>query len=158
MIWSTSACYFCPRTDVRTCQLKTNLISKIETALEVDASDLLKAQSICTCCFADIDMIIRAVSIRGAMKQYFLDYISAGSPECKPSNNETQDVSSYLQLVSNRPKTPLQSCNLNDAIPDDHEQKESVSSPQPSPPALTAMPSLHASNNNSKKKRYGFFR
>ena len=76
LIWSVSACNFCPRTGVRTCQIKPGkLLSKLSMALEMDVSALDDSEGICTCCLADIDMIIRAVAIRGAMKDYYMDFI-----------------------------------------------------------------------------------
>lgn len=78
LIWSISACNFCPRTGVRTCQIKPGkLLSKLALALEVDISTLDESEGICTCCLADVDMIIRAVAIRGAMKDYYLDFIQS---------------------------------------------------------------------------------
>lgn len=74
LIWSIAACNFCPRSDVRTCQIKPGkLLSKLSSALELDESLLDHSEGICTCCLADIDMIIRAVAIRSAMKDYFMD-------------------------------------------------------------------------------------
>ena len=76
LIWSMAACNFCPRSDVRTCQIKPGkLLSKLSSALELDESLLDHSEGICTCCLADIDMIIRSVAIRGAMKDYFMDML-----------------------------------------------------------------------------------
>ena len=76
LIWSVAACNFCPRSDVRTCQIKPGkLLSKLSSALDLDESLLNHSEGICTCCLADIDMIIRSIAIRGAMKDYFMDMV-----------------------------------------------------------------------------------
>lgn len=77
LIWSLSSCNFCPRREVRTCQVKPGkLLPKLAAALDLDESILSKSEGICTCCLNDVDMIIRAIGIRGAMKDNFINLIN----------------------------------------------------------------------------------
>ena len=89
---------------MRTCQIKPGkLLSKLSMALEMDISALDDSEGICTCCLADIDMIIRAVAIRGAMKDYYMDFIQNsrrfnGDMEANSySNGHFMDSSHMLQ-------------------------------------------------------------
>ena len=127
LIWSLSSCNFCPRNGIRTCQIKPGkLIPKLAAALCLDESVLESSEGICTCCLADIDMIIRAVAIRGAMKDHFLQTTES-------DNGQTGEAESSGSPDSHELDTSGQKLSANERITADSTVQ---------PPALTAKPSL----------------
>lgn len=141
LIWAMSACNFCPRSDVRTCQVKPGkLLSKLSTALQLEESSLGSCAGICTCCLADIDMIIRAVAIRGAMKDYFMDMRQSIQRGFNPT---VEDNSYFNGHYQSKPVPKVEDgnsdnqANLSINVPEENE-----GTPAPPLPALIAKPSF----------------
>ena len=135
LIWSMAACNFCPRSDVRTCQIKPGkLLSKLSSALELDESVLDSSEGICTCCLADIDMIIRSLAIRAAMKDYYIDLVQ--------NMNRGDNSTNQSQYYNGHDKKSLIS---SPASVEDHVNfplacQESATQSAPPPPSLLARP------------------
>lgn len=114
-------------------------------ALEIDLATLDNSEGICTCCLADVDMIIRAVAIRGAMKDYYTDFIQSSRHRY---NNNTLEPGHYTNghyvdvMGHNDIRGPMMENNL------DYENRENRAADlqdhgHPPPPLLVARPSVN---------------